>query len=272
MRARPRLAALLLALILPLAAAADPAARIALIIDDLGDRLDYGRRAVELPGAVTYAFLPHTPYARRLAEAVHTSGREVMLHLPMESVTGKRLGPGGVTLHMTEEDFRRTVAADLDSVPYARGINNHMGSLITRHPGHMNWLMQVIAERQQRQPLFFVDSLTTHASVARQLAYEHRVPNTERDIFLDNVREPEAIRHQFARLVFSAHEQGSALGIGHPYPSTLAVLEEMLSQLAEFGVELVPVSRLIDTEQERRIRLWQASLSPSPKAAKSSKQ
>jgi len=241
--------------------------RIALIIDDLGDRLDYGERALSLPGAVTYAFLPHTPHARRLAERAHATGREVMAHLPMEATDGKRLGPGGLTLHMTESRFRKTLRANLDSIPHVRGVNNHMGSLLTRHPGHMEWLM---SEMQRSGRLFFVDSLTTGASVARQVATEHTIPHTRRDIFLDNVREPDAILRQFAKLIAAAHRRGSAVGIAHPYPESLEVLQRVLGRLESFGVRLVPVSEII--QQQGRSPLWQASLSPSPKGAKSSKQ
>ncbi|HKJ75984.1 MAG TPA: divergent polysaccharide deacetylase family protein, partial [Gammaproteobacteria bacterium] len=110
------------------AAAASPPA-VAIIIDDLGDRLDAGERALALPGPLTYSFLPHTPYSARLARRAHALGKEVMLHLPMEAVAGNRLGPGAVTLHMNQAQLLRTVRSDLAAVPHVRGINNHMGSL-----------------------------------------------------------------------------------------------------------------------------------------------
>jgi polysaccharide deacetylase 2 family uncharacterized protein YibQ len=140
-----------------------------------------------------------------------------------------------------------------------------MGSLLTRHPGHMDWLM---SEMNAQGGLFFVDSVTTVRTVAAHVALERGLPTTRRDVFLDSAADPDSIRRQFARLLAVAHEQGSALAIGHPYPGTLQVLAEVLPQLGMYGVRLVPVSQLIITRQERSPQLWRASWSPSPPAAK----
>lgn len=261
------MAALLGAAIAISAHAAEPA-RLAVIIDDLGDRYPEGLRAIELPGRLTYAFLPHTPFADRLARHAHANGKEVMLHLPMASVEGKRLGPGGLTLDMTRAAFRRTLLAGLASVPYAAGVNNHMGSLLTRHPGNMAWLM---AELKAAGGLFFVDSRTAQKSVALQVAAEYGIPADQRDVFLDNVRRFSYISGQFAQAVAIARQRGSAIAIGHAHPETVAALGRLLPTLTRNGVELVPVSELIRFRNERRIEQWQASLSPSPTAAKSSK-
>ena len=242
--------------------------RIAIIIDDLGDQELHGRQAVALPGAVTLAFLPGTPHAAELAEQAHRHGKEVMLHLPMESVNHKRLGPGGLTMNMTEHEFLSTVRADLASIPYVRGVNNHMGSLLTRAPGQMDWLM---TELSARGDLYFVDSRTTRETVAARLALEHNVPTADRNVFLDNDPSPKAIRRQLRTLLYDARREGMAIAIGHPHPGTLAVLARFIPTLAAAGVELVPVSQLIQARQQRSSKLWQASLSPSPRAAKSSK-
>jgi len=241
---------------------------IALIIDDLGDRLQDGLRVAALPGQVTCAILPQTTFSRRLAEAVYASGKEVMLHQPMQSMNGRPMGPGGIDLNMSRAELGQTLEANLASVPHARGINNHMGSLLTRHPGQMTWFMDAVRERGG---LYFVDSTTTPMSVARRIAMEQALPSMRRDIFLDNVRSETGILNQFAYLVARARRTGYAIGIGHPYPETLAALKKVLPLIGEFGVRLVPVSDVITYTTERREQLWQASLSPLQPAAKSLK-
>lgn len=236
-----------------------PAGRadIAIIIDDMGTRLAAGRRVLALPGAVTCAFLPYGPYTDPLARAAHTQGKDIMLHLPMQAMDSRYLDAGGLTLDMTKQAFLTTLENNLQRVPHVTGVNNHMGSLLTRHPGHMLWLMQAL---QQRGGLFFVDSRTSKHTVARQIAYEQAVPSVERDVFLDDDQALEAVRFQFRRLIRLAQQQGAAVAIGHPYDTTLRVLEEELPRLHEHGVRLVPVSQLVKYQYARDSE-WRLSLS-----------
>ena len=236
---------------------------IALIIDDLGNQRHLGMRAITLPGPVACAFLPYGPFTNALARQAHGYHKEVMLHLPMQAVDheNRRVEKGTLTLEMTEQQFMEATVREIASVPYVTGLNNHKGSLLTRHPGTMAWLMQAI---NQHGDLFFVDSRTTKETVARQLAVEYGVPNSSRNVFLDNDPNPEAVRAQFRRLVAIAKRDGTALGIGHPLPGTLNVLEEELENLHRQGVQLLSVSRLIaqQHEQQHKPRVaWQRSLS-----------
>ena len=182
-----------------------------------------------------------------------------MLHLPMQAVEHEQglRQEGMLTLDMTRQQFQAEFRRAIDSVPHVSGLNNHMGSLLTRHPGSMAWLMQAIGSRGA---LFFVDSRTTRATVAEQLATEYGIPNIARKVFLDNEDETTAIRAQFRQLLAVARREGTALGIGHPRPATLLVLEEELAHLGEQGIQLLPVARLIEMQANRR-STWQASLS-----------
>ena len=238
-------AALALAALLavgPLPASADEyRPRIAIIIDDLGYALAAGERTVSLPGPVTCAILPGTPGATRLSAAARASGKEVLVHLPMQANADDGDEPGSMTLDMSRGAFASAFEAALASVPGAVGVNNHRGSLLTRHPGHMLWLMQEISARE---PLFFVDSYTTHHSVALMMAAESGVDAVKRDVFLDADDSPAAIQREFERLKRLARSRGTAVGIGHPYTHTLALLERELPKLAREGFDLVPVSAL----------------------------
>ncbi len=236
-----------------------PLPAIALIIDDLGNQRVPGHAAVTLPGPVACAFLPHGPYTRELARQAHAGHKEVMLHLPMQALEddGLKPEPGVLTLEMTRKQFRSTFEQDLAAVPYVSGLNNHMGSLLTQHPGDMAWLMQEINEHGR---LFFVDSRTTKATVARRLAQEYGIPNSERNVFLDNDPDPDAVRGKVRELVAMARRHGTALGIGHPYPATLEVLVDELHALGDRGVRLIPVARLIELQNDRHL-VWQTSSS-----------
>jgi polysaccharide deacetylase 2 family uncharacterized protein YibQ len=219
-------------------------ALIAIIIDDLGNQLVAGRRTVALDAPLTCAVMPHTAYGAKLAREAHAAGKEVMLHLPMQPMQMNRIaGPGEISLENNVRQLQRILATDLNSVPYVVGVNNHMGSLITRHPGHMRWLMDALAARGD---LFFVDSVTTPASVAYETALESGVPAARRHVFLDDDPAAERVAEQFERLKHLARERGYAIGIGHPYAATLDYLERVLPVLREHGeFRLVPVSRIV---------------------------
>jgi polysaccharide deacetylase 2 family uncharacterized protein YibQ len=217
--------------------------RVAIIIDDIGYQLAAGRRAIALPGPVALAVLPGTPRAASLAQWAHESGKEVLLHLPLQAnAQDKDDEPVGIDLDMSRETVGATFAVALNSVPHVIGVNGHRGSLLTRHPGHMLWLMEEI---RARDDLFFVDSYTTAESVAMQMATEVGVDAVRRDVFLDPDRSPRTVARQFERMKRLARMRGFVVAIGHPYEATLELLENELPKLAEQGIELVSISKLV---------------------------
>jgi uncharacterized protein len=221
---------------------------IAIIIDDLGNQRGLGERAIALPGPVACSVIPGTAYGTYLAEQANVAGKEVMLHLPMQAMRDAGHGasdPAGqevIRLDTDQANLSEILTADLASVPHTVGINNHMGSLITRHPGHMQWLMEALLSHGD---LFFVDSYTTAASIAYETALENGVPAARRDIFLDHEKSAENIKQAFERLKREARQRGYAVAIGHPNEATLAFLERALPDLIDEGFELVPVSRIV---------------------------
>lgn len=220
-----------------------PRPRIAIIIDDLGYERVAGERAIELPGPLAYAVLPGTPRASYLADVAHAAGKDVLLHLPLQAEKdAESTEPGNLLLDMSREQFSKAFAENLESVPHVVGINTHRGSLLTRHPGHMSWLMDEILDRGD---LFFVDSYTTAQSIALRIARENDIPSVRRDVFLDADPSRETIDREFARLKKIARQRGLAVGIGHPYPTTLDFLEEALPALAADGYELISIGDLI---------------------------
>lgn len=219
---------------------------IALVIDDMGNLRAEGLRALELPGSVTYAFLPHTPHGAALARLAHLLDKEVMVHLPMESRSGLRLGPGGLTASMSQPELRATVQASVEAIPHALGVSNHMGSLLTTRRAPMIWLMRWLREQGG---LYFIDSRTVAGSVALEAAHDSGLSATERDVFLDHVRSRDSIEKQFDRLIAVALARGSAVGIGHPYPETLEVLRSRLQYLGVDRVRLVKMSELLENNR-----------------------
>lgn len=228
---------------------------ISIIIDDMGYRLKSGNRAINLPGALTYSFLPHTPHVILQSNLAHDQNKEIMLHLPMEAEDRKKLGPGGLTEDMTRKNFSDVLESSIKSIPYARGFNNHMGSLLTKSQLWMRRLMHEVASENN---LFFVDSKTTSHSVALSVARNEGLQSIQRDIFIDHELSKEFIQRQLKKLIAKARRSGTALAIAHPKELTLSLLEKWLPQLEAKGIKLVSVSELIHLQQQRKLALWKA--------------
>ncbi|NIF25541.1 divergent polysaccharide deacetylase family protein [Pantoea sp. Tr-811] len=212
-------------------------AYLSIIIDDLGQSAERDSRTLALPGPVTMAIMPDTPHATDFARQAHKAGKTVILHMPMDPATGPYAWHPEIPL----EELARRLDAALAKVPYAAGINNHMGSRMTAQREPMTWLMGEL----QRRHLFFVDSRTSAATVAAAEAQALGLAHVSRDVFLDDVRTPEAIAGQLQQGIALARKQGSAVLIGHPYPQTLAVLEQAIPQLKRHGVELIRLQQMI---------------------------
>lgn len=167
----------------------------------------------------------------------------MLLHQPMEphEEGGKNPGEGVLLTSMTTEELRARVRANLAAMPGACGVNNHMGSRFTEDAAGLGALMTEIKEHG----LFWLDSRTTAETRGVEVAHAMGVPALERDIFIDAEVNADFIRRQLRRLIETARVHGTAIGIGHPHPETIAVLRELREELLASGVALVPVSALV---------------------------
>ncbi len=222
---------------------------ISIIIDDIGNSLHLGRRAINLPGNITYAVLPHRPHGQELAEQANQLAKEIMLHAPMSNINNKPLGLGALTANLKQDEFTEVLRRAIVSIPYLKGVNNHMGSELTEKPIHMAWLMKEL----HRQQLYFVDSLTTGNSVAWKVAKQQRVPGLSRNIFLDNDADPQAIDRRFKELIEVAKRNVGAVAIGHPYRETLTYLEKVLPVLHEQNIELISISAMLQRRNQSMV-------------------
>lgn len=230
-------------------AAADQRPVLSLVIDDLGYSLDNGIAAIELAGDHTYAILPESTYSHRLARHAHELDKEVILHLPMQSIRSSAAQePNALNETMDENQLTANVHSLLDAVPNIRGVNNHMGSHLTEFHFFMRPVMDSIRSYDPR--LYFLDSRTSPISVAYAQALDAGLASTRRDVFLDNESNRESIYLQYRIWLETARRNGSAIAIGHPYTETLEVLRENLSA-ANPEFRFLRVSGLIELRETR---------------------
>ncbi len=216
-------------------------AKLALIIDDCGQWVDIERGYIALPVPLTLSVLPHVHATAEIAREARDAGKGVMLHLPMEPLSGVYPGPGEVKTSMTDAQITAQVQDDLAQVPLAQGVNNHEGSKASADPRVMRDVMQVLA---QHGDLFFIDSRTNAASVGADSASGAGIPTASRDVFLDNKEDVAYTEGQLREAATIAQRTGSAIAIGHPRATTLEAVRDMIPQLQAQGINFVLVQSL----------------------------
>lgn len=212
--------------------------KVAIVIDDMGISKQGATELLKVKANLTFSILPGQPYSRWVALEAYKRGHNIMAHVPMEPKdSNKNLGKGGLFLSMSDREIHKSFNNTIDSIPYAVGFNNHMGSAFTTDVNAMKAVMSAINGRK----LFFLDSRTVSNSVGFSMAKANGLKAYNRDIFLDHKNTPEFIEKQWNKLMVVANRRGQAIAIGHPYKNTIAFLQK---NLPSDEVDVVPVSHL----------------------------
>lgn len=215
------------------------AAKLALIIDDIGYHPKEDHAIYQLPLAVNVAIIPSAPYAKARAQQAQEQGRDTLIHMPMQPISKIKLEPNGLILGLSSAEVSHRIDLAQQVIPNAIGMNNHMGSAATSDLPLMAALMQQLAQRG----LSFLDSKTIGSSVASKVGARYGVQVLQRDIFLDDNNEYQNVLGQFQTAIQYARKHGTAIVIGHPRKNTVAVLKQQLAQLPS-DIQLVRISQL----------------------------
>lgn len=202
---------------------ATPRSGLLIVMDDMGEDRAAVRQLLRLNIPLTFSIWPHGRFARETAEAAHAAGREVFVHLPMQPRAYPRVRPGpyAITADSTKEEMRELVRDALRRVPYAAGLNNHMGSLATSHAATMEKFCAVLASTA----LVILDSITYDQSLLYVSAVRHRLPALQRWIFLDHAGDEKNILKMLRKAERRA-AQTCTVVIGHPRRETLTALSQ----------------------------------------------
>jgi uncharacterized protein len=220
------------------------AKRIVLIVDDVGYDDRRLRTLTSLDPKLNFAIIPGTPNARKSAEMLRLGGFEVLCHLPMEPLgyPGLSVGSGTILTSMSSAQIREQTRNSLRSVPFARGVNNHMGSRATTDRRVMTAVMSVLKEEHA----YFVDSVTNADSIGTEVARKSGVRAASRNVFLDHELNAASIRHQIVRLSEIAEKDGIAIGIAHQHPLTIRILQREIPRLRARGFQFVSAAEAVN--------------------------
>jgi len=218
-------------------------ARMAVVVDDVGNSRANENLLLEIDLPLTLAILPRLPYTTYWDGEGAERGFEIILHCPLQAINSDlELGPGGIKSSMGQDELVEILDESLSGLPHVVGCNNHMGSSFTTDTGAMTVMLRELDSRG----LYFIDSLTISGTVTEEIAGETGARWGARDIFLDHENTTEKINEQFDRAVEMALSRGGVIAIGHYRRLSLEILNRRLGELSSFGIQLVPASLLLE--------------------------
>jgi len=220
-----------------------PLRQISVIIDDIGNDLAPVRELLNIDADITFAILPLCSNSREAAEMIHKSGKEILLHLPMEpnSYPEEKPGDGALFTDMNNEELIFQLENDLASVPYVSGVNNHMGSKFMANEEKLS----LVFSKLKKKKLFFIDSRTTANTKAYTASEKVNLQLASRKVFLDNERDYNEIYKRLLSAAQNSSDAAPIIIIGHPYPETIRAIRDATRVLRKKGILIVPVSKLL---------------------------
>lgn len=214
--------------------------RLAIVIDDAGRDLDSQHIYEQMGIPLTLAVMPDQVHTRDAALSWRAHGLPVILHQPMESVSGIGMEPKVILTSMSDAAIRQMLRDSLSQLPEAIGINNHQGSKATIDARTMDIVMNELHHRG----LFFFDSHTNSTTAADKAAKTYGVPYVRNDLFVDNSAAVSDICAMIQEGADRAKKKGTYIIIGHCRPHTAEAFRQMVPKLKAQGIEFVYLSSL----------------------------
>ncbi|PGZ95954.1 hypothetical protein COE51_19095 [Bacillus pseudomycoides] len=208
--------------------------KVTIVIDDFGNNMKGTEKMLSLPIPLTVAVMPFLPSTKQDATSAHQKGHEVIIHMPMEPVKGKKewLGPKAITTDLSDDEIRSRVKQAIEEVPFAIGMNNHMGSKVTADERVMRIILSVCKEHG----LFYLDSKTSPNSVVKKVAEEIGVPTVENKLFFDDIYTSAHVIKQANSLLKKLENEPVMVAIGHVGPPgeiTSSVIRSYIPKIKE---------------------------------------
>lgn len=221
-------------------------ATLVFVIDDAGMNAEYTKRYASLPFPLTIAVLPKLLHSKDCAYIVRSSGKELILHQPMQSLNHNLdPGPGKISVDMSFSQISSIINENLAEIgPGVKGLNNHEGSEVTEDVLRIGAVLDVCLENK----IYFLDSRTTANTKAPQAAIERDMTIFEKSgPYIDNIVSREAMLKEIYKSLEAANKNGSAIVIAHVDKSAEILpklLEQMYPYLLKAGYRFATPSTL----------------------------
>lgn len=216
---------------------------IVIILKGLGLSASTTQSAMELPKSVTFGLSPYSSTIQGWAEKAKKQGREVVLHIPMETKDYRLNDPGPYALltQSSQEDNITRLNMLLGLIKGYEAVYSERDEVFTHTLSSSRPVLQAL--KNKRQFLIFGGGYADFSLI--QLSKEMEYPLLVNDFILDDDISQDSINAKFKEIEETAKEKGYVVVMAHPYPITIRMLERWLPEVEEKGFFLAPVSLLL---------------------------
>ena len=225
---------------------------LAIVIDDFGS---YDRSGVKtmlsIEAPITCAIMPNLDNSIIDMENAISSGKEIILHMPMEShvnLPSDWYGPVYIYNNDSPSDAIKKLESCLSSMKEAKGFNIHIGSGVSQN----ETLMKAIIDYAKEHNLLFLDSRTHLNTICEKVANESNFVYLGRDEFLepDHNKSYAGVKNHLLIGRDLALEKGYAIVIGHVGAhggeNTANAIKDTIEEIKNSGVDIVFLSDIFN--------------------------
>lgn len=230
----------------------DHSPRIAVVIGGLGLRATETQAAIDtLPPAVTLSFNAYTPGLISWVARARHAGHEVLIGVPMGSVSYPQDDPGPQTLLTSltpRQNLDRLEFVMGRAVAYV-GVTNVSGSRFTASREEFKPILEAIKGRG----LLYLEHRASSHSIGPAVANDLSLMHAIEDQAIDDEPTRAAIDRNLGELEKTARHNGIAVGMGDAsYPITLTRLAAWIGTLEKKGLALAPITAVIRETVDRK--------------------
>ncbi|AHH08737.1 divergent polysaccharide deacetylase family protein [Borrelia anserina] len=194
-----------------------------LIIDDVGYDEFMLNEFIKINLNINFSIIPFLPKSMDFYNKLTSKNKITMIHFPMQSKYNNSIEKFHININDNESEIRRKIEKTFKTYPNAKIMNNHMGSLITSNEN----IMKTILIKLKEENKYFFDSLTTKESISEKTGKDIGIIVEQRDIFLDNKDNEQAVMKALESAKQIARTKGVVKVIGHIWSkNTLKILKQ----------------------------------------------
>lgn len=199
---------------------------------------------LSFPEPLTLSLRPSADKSGLTALAADEYGKEIIIHIPMESdrKVSRDFGESMILIHYPEDRIRSIIDDAVNTVPNFAGFANLFGERALED----SRVVRIILDETSRRHGYFVDTRIPGGALVSSMAEKARVPIAAVSARIDNACSAADIEDELKHYMVIAQKRGEILVAAPASEEFILVLTRLLPLFRQNGVRLVYVSAIVD--------------------------